>query len=348
LLCDLITGSSSSKKSQHYFRYKTKTIIDGPTCLNENADVCADWDGISLECLVNLALRCMEFIPADRPDVVDVIRELHQIIDGGASTRGREEIARDDPTCQLWIGSVRDIAMKTTRELISKDGCPQDKFVFEQRMMPVIENRLGQLLELQVKLCAGNGLPCPKLFILKEAGETQRWRHPANWGGNNLYLYFVCSHSGQMVTDKARITLKYSTEWLKSVAPALKASLEILKSSLDVSQIRGDSSSIVDSTKVLELNEWVKQLLDDNQRQLFEESKSNTGDLSCASTSSLQTLVGNALSYVAEKAASANINWQSEMTPVLDNEKKEPTFVMHKYALDPAYTCPMESAAVEA
>jgi len=350
LLCDLITGSSSSKKSQHYFRYKTKTTKGrGPTtCLVENADECADWEGISLKCLADLALRCMESIPADRPDVVDVIRELHQIIDGGASTRGREEIARDDPTCQLWIGSVRDIAMKTTRELISKDGCPQDKFVFEQRMMPVIENRLGQLLELQVKLCAGNGLPCPKLFILKEAGETQRWRHPANWGGNNLYLYFVCSHSGQMVTDKARITLKYSTEWLKSVAPALKASLEILKSSLDVSQIRGDSSSIVDSTKVLELNEWVKQLLDDNQRQLFEESKSNTGDLSCASTSSLQTLVGNALSYVAEKAASANINWQSEMTPVLDNEKKEPTFVMHKYALDPAYTCPMESAAVEA
>jgi len=327
LLCDLITGSSSSKKSQHYFRYKTKTIIDGPTCLNENADVCADWDGISLECLVNLALRCMEFIPADRPAVIDVVRELQQIIGGGASTRGGEEIARDDPICQLWIGSVRDIAMRTTRELIYNDGCPKDKFAFEQIMMPVIENRLRQLSELQVKLCAGNGLPCPKMFILKEAGDT--WRHPTNWGRNNLHLYFVCSHSGRTVTDKARITIKYSTEWLRSIAPALKASLEKIDLKIDV---------LPDDRETF--HEWVEKLMDEDQRRLFEELKSNTGDRS-ANTSALQTLVGNALSYVAERAAATNITWQSEMTPVLDHVTNEPTFVLNEYASDPAYTSPL-------
>ncbi|EJK54581.1 hypothetical protein THAOC_25776 [Thalassiosira oceanica] len=266
LLCDLITGSSSSHKSQHYFRYKTKTIKGGPTCLVENADECADWEGISLECLVDLALRCMESIPADRPDVVDV----------------------------LWIGSVRDIAMRTTRELIYNDGCPKDKFAFEQIMMPVMENRLRQLSELQVKLCAGNGLPC-----------------------------------GRTVTDKARITIKYSTEWLRSIAPALKASLEKIDLKIDV---------LPDDRETF--HEWVEQLLDDNQRRLFEELKSNTGDRS-ANTSALQTLVGNALSYVAERAAATNITWQSEMTPVLDHVTNEPTFVLNEYASDPAYTSPL-------
>ena len=127
----------------------------------------------------------------------------------------------------------------------------------------------------------------------------------------------------------------------------MNASLEILKLSLDLSPIGSDLSSIVDRAKVLELDEWANQLLDDGQRRLFEESKSDTGGRSgsgSASTGSLQTLVGNALSNVAEKAASANINWQAEMTPVLDYEKNEPAFVLHEYSSDPAYQSSVESA----
>jgi len=52
--------------------------------------------------------------------------------------------------------SACDIAMEATRELILND---EFAFGFEQRMMSVIEKRFRQLSELQVKLCAGNGLP---------------------------------------------------------------------------------------------------------------------------------------------------------------------------------------------
>ena len=54
-------------------------------------------------------------------------------------------------------------------------------------------------------------------------------------------------------------------------------------------------------------------------------------------SNSLQILVGNSLSQVAEKAASSNINWQSELVPVYDTLKREPTFVLHRYASESRY-----------
>ena len=40
---------------------------------------------------------------------------------------------------------------------------------------------------------------------------------------------------------------------------------------------------------------------------------------------------------MAEKAAAQNIRWQSELVPVYDYEKKEPTFVLKEYANNERY-----------
>ena len=82
------------------------------------------------------------------------------------------------------------------------------------------------------------------------------------------------------------------------------------------------------------MDEWAKGLLDPANRDAIEEAN-NSGSRSLRAD--LRTIAGNSLSRVAEKAASSNINWQSELVPVFDYEKKEPTFVMKKYASDSRY-----------
>ena len=143
-----------------------------------------------------------------------------------------------------------------------------------------------------------------------------------------MYLHFVCSHSLQPVSDKSRIKVRYTHNWLKAIAPALNASLELIKISLNLSLSR---ETPLDLAKINEMDEWAKDLLEAEERTMIEECSASGSD------TSIQSLIGNSLSRVAEKAASSNINWQSELVPVFDYEKNEPTFVMSRYSSESRY-----------
>ena len=190
-----------------------------------------------------------------------------------------------------------------------------------------------------VQLSAVNGLPCPKLFILLAAdrdGNTARGK-PVEWTKNmasvKLYLHFVCSHSLRPVSKKCRIKLRYKRDWMRAIAPALNLSLGVIK--LSLSLLVGHEVPI-DFTRIKEMDDWCKDILDPTDRSVLEEA-SLGGLLSKEDMSKLRLLTGNALSKVAEKAASSNVNWQSELVPVYDYEKKEPTFVMKEFECDHRY-----------
>ena len=84
------------------------------------------------------------------------------------------------------------------------------------------------------------------------------------------------------------------------------------------------------------MDEWVKTLLDPSDQEAIEEV-SRCGGSKNGMSPGVKTLVGDSLSFVAEKAAAQNIRWQSELVPVYDYEKKEPTFVMKQYANNDRY-----------
>ena len=45
-----------------------------------------------------------------------------------------------------------------------------------------VDARFLRTQQLQMTLCAGNGLPCPRLFILLEANRNVKlWNHPKEW-----------------------------------------------------------------------------------------------------------------------------------------------------------------------
>lgn len=166
--------------------------------------------------------------------------------------------------------------------------------------------------------------PLSHAFIILNTGRAK------NAASVKLYLYFVCSHSLQPVSDKCRIRLRYSRDWLKAIAPAWNVSLDVLKLSCGIALGRDCPLEIA---KIKAMDEWVRDYLDDDQRTVIEEAKSSDG----SDSSTLKSLLGNSLSFVAEKAASSNVKWQSELVPVFDYEKNEPTFVMSQFASEPRY-----------
>lgn len=204
-------------------------------------------------------------------------------------------------------------------------------------IMNRVEEKFQQTQELLLQLTAGNGMPCPSLFILVEAGTTGKCLHPKEWAKNaasvKLYLYFVCSHSLRPVSDKCRIKLRYRREWMRAIAPALNLSLDLLQLAMTV--FVGNELH-VDFAKLKEMDEWAKELLDPAERDAIEEV-SRCGGSKNDMSPNLQHLVGHSLSCVAEKAAAQNIRWQSELVPVYDYEKKEPTFVLKEYANNERY-----------
>ena len=204
-------------------------------------------------------------------------------------------------------------------------------------LMSHTEERFQQMQDLLMQVTT-NGLLVPKLFILVEANSGNHW-HPKEWAKNaasvKLYLYFVCSHSLQPVSDKCRIKIRYRRDWMKAIAPALNLSLDLIQLTMNIFTGR---ELHLDFVKIKEMDEWAKELLTPSERDRMEEvSRMSPSKSRNDMSSELQVLVGDSLSRVAEKAAAQNIKWQSELVPVYDYEKKEPTFVMKKYAQDSRY-----------
>ena len=205
----------------------------------------------------------------------------------------------------LMIGLFRDL----TKTLTSK-----------------VESECRQVKELQTQLCAGNGLPCPRRFVLIAANRHGKLlSNPREWAKNlksiKLYIYFVCSHSNKMVSDDARIKVRYSPDWLKKIAPALNASLTLIQ--ISSTPCIGTNLSL-DSLKIKELDEWSKDLMDPDHRILIEDAR-KTGHYH-----RVKELSQKSLSFIAENVE--NRTWLNEMVPVYDSKEKTPTFVLTKYA----------------
>ena len=193
-------------------------------------------------------------------------------------------------------------------------------------------DRIDTSLKLQAQLCAGNGLRCPRLFILVEA-EKPDLSHPREWVKNQkyvkLYLYFVCSHSNEVVSEEAKIKLRCTRDWLKKIAPALNLSLGLL-------QIAGGilGKTLPDEMfKLNEMDEWVNDLLEPKAQEILSSVRSGGRALN---SSDVQELVGPARSLLAERAAE-NLTWQSELTEAYDFVKKEATFIKARFQDDGRY-----------
>merc|ERR1712111_128438 len=104
-------------------------------------------------------------------------------------------------------------------------------------------------------------------------------RHPREWakssGSVKLYLYFCCSRSLERVSNKSRIKLRYSRDWLKAIAPALNMSLDVLKLGLGISFGR---DCPLDYAKIKAMDEWVKDILANDDKTIIEKAKSNKGN----------------------------------------------------------------------
>ena len=193
-------------------------------------------------------------------------------------------------------------------------------------------DRIDTSLKLQAQLCAGNGLRCPRLFILVEA-EKPDLSHPREWVKNQksvkLYLYFVCSHSNEVVSEEAKIKLRCTRDWLKKIAPALNLSLGLL-------QIAGGilgKTLPFEKCMLNEMDEWVNDLLEPKAQEILSSVRSGGRALN---SSDVQELVGPARSLLAERAAE-NLTWQSELTEAYDFEKKEATFIKARFQGDGRY-----------
>ena len=198
----------------------------------------------------------------------------------------------------------------------------------EKRLFSKVETECQQMKDLQVQVCAGNGLPCPRLFVLLEADRQGKpiWRNPREWVKNlksvKLYIYFECSYSYERVSDNSRIKVRYTPDWLQKIAPALNASLTLIQLSL---KAYSGVSLPLNLAEIQELDEWVKELIDPDDKIAIEHAQQSGDD------NAVKELVGRSLSFVAEKAAS-NWTWQNEMVAVYDHVKKVPTFVLSEYA----------------
>jgi len=151
---------------------------------------------------------------------------------------------------------------------------------------------------------------------------------PRTLSALTLYLYFVCSHSLKIVSERSRIKVRYSREWFKAIAPALNASLALISISLHVAL---GAEIPLGFARIQEMDEWAKGLLDAEEQSVIEEAENTSG------SSDLRRLVGQSLNFVAEKAASSNPNWQSELVPVFDYAKNEAAYVLKQYANDSRY-----------
>ena len=236
LLCELITGKTSSRKSQHYPTYK----LIKRRRLEDDADECVDWEsGDYLTVLMQLAMECLEYEAEFRPSIGGIVEQLQESLNRDKSKFGYNVTVKLDAQAQYekcricgemskksirCFGSEQHLhchncvekqlirnANKLKYEGICclKEGCGyefQDSEVESmisanfwqlyllqrssadmlKNMVSTIEKnadeRLRQSQELQLKLCAGNGLPCPKLFILVEADRNAKiWRNPREW-----------------------------------------------------------------------------------------------------------------------------------------------------------------------
>jgi tetratricopeptide (TPR) repeat protein len=197
---------------------------------------------------------------------------------------------------------------------------------------------VGNTLRLQAQLCAGNGLPCPRRFILIEADHdgVHPWRNPREWLRNakcvNLFLYFVCSHSNELVSDESRIKLRYTYEDLMKIAPAYNASLYLLQQTTAI--VTGAGISL-DSFKLKQMDEWSRELLDPTDRDVLDRARANGNMMK---DSDARQLIGPALSLIAEKAVEKeNLSWRRELTEALDFQEKEATFIKRDYQLESRY-----------
>lgn len=207
-----------------------------------------------------------------------------------------------------------------------------DRVASMERQLIDSARQMKEFHDIQVKLSAANGLPCPRLFVLVGAHRNGMWSHPREYAKNavsvKLYLYFVCSHSLKIVSERSRIKVRYSREWFKAIAPALNASLALISISLHVAL---GAEIPLGFARIQEMDEWAKGLLDAEEQSVIEEAENTSG------SSDLRRLVGQSLNFVAEKAASSNPNWQSELVPVFDYAKNEATYVLKQYANDSRY-----------
>ena len=137
-----------------------------------------------------------------------------------------------------------------------------------------------------------------------------------------LYIYFEGSYSYERVSDNSRIKVRYTPDWLQKIAPALNASLTLIQLSL---KAYSGVSLPLNLAEIQELDEWVKELIDPDDKIAIEHAQQSGDD------NAVKELVGRSLSFVAEKAAS-NWTWQNEMVTVYDHVKKVPTFVLSEYA----------------
>ena len=189
-------------------------------------------------------------------------------------------------------------------------------------------DRVDTSLKLQTQLRSKDGNKCPRRFILIDAPTPgQPWKHPREWARNlkstKLYIYFVCSHSNALLSDKTRIKLRYTPETLKKIAPAWNVSLWLIQQAAQASGIELP----LDKLRIDQMDEWVRDLLEPQDRQVLDAARNANNVLQDAN---VQKLVGTAMACVAEKA-SENIEWQNELDEAFDFEKKEATYVMPRF-----------------
>ena len=69
VICELVTGVLSRIETQHQMTY----IVNGRN-LEEDADICVDWDDGCLQKMSSLALKCMAYSASSRPLIRDIVK----------------------------------------------------------------------------------------------------------------------------------------------------------------------------------------------------------------------------------------------------------------------------------
>lgn len=88
VICELVTGVLSRIETQHQMTY----IVNGRN-LEEDADMCVDWDdGLCLKKMSSLALKCMAYSASSRPLIGDIVKELQDIVNGTYDVQSEEQL----------------------------------------------------------------------------------------------------------------------------------------------------------------------------------------------------------------------------------------------------------------
>jgi hypothetical protein len=215
-------------------------------------------------------------------------------------------------------------------------GCKVDGFREETAENFRFQNgKLNVMLSSLAKLEAKAIHPIPRLFVIvqRQGGDgLLNWLSSTT--AQHLYLYFVCAHSHQAVSEP--IKLKVTKDWVKKVAPALVLSLKILSlAGAAISGIKIDPGGLVGNLLDSTSNLSAKQIKD-MQIAVTGVIKDDSGMVQRIysgklNDSDVKILNDDALQLIAEKAMEKH-KWKDEMVQVRLKNSTATLWVMKKYS----------------